>query len=62
MYLAEISPIHLRGAVGTIYQLVITISILVSQVLALPQILGTEDRWPFLFGKLKLWTTKCIIK
>ncbi|KAF8790704.1 Solute carrier family 2 like protein [Argiope bruennichi] len=50
MYLAEISPLHLRGAVGTIYQLVITISILVSQVLGLPQILGTEDRWPFLFA------------
>lgn len=50
MYLAEISPLHLRGAVGTIYQLVITISILVSQVLGLPDILGTEDRWPFLFA------------
>lgn len=54
MYLAEISPLHLRGAVGTIYQLVITISILVSQVLGLPQVLGTEDRWPFLFGKTLL--------
>lgn len=52
MYLAEISPLHLRGAVGTIYQLVITISILVSQVLGLPQILGTEDRWPFLFAMI----------
>lgn len=50
MYLTEIAPLHLRGAVGTIYQLVVTISILVSQVLGLPEILGTADRWPFLFA------------
>ncbi|XP_076320382.1 solute carrier family 2, facilitated glucose transporter member 1-like isoform X1 [Tachypleus tridentatus] len=50
MYLTEVSPVHLRGAVGTIYQLVITISILVSQVLGIPQVLGTKELWPFLFG------------
>ncbi|XP_017754666.1 PREDICTED: solute carrier family 2, facilitated glucose transporter member 1-like isoform X1 [Eufriesea mexicana] len=48
MYLSEISPIHLRGAVGTVYQLVITMSILVSQILGLEQILGTGDQWPLL--------------
>lgn len=48
MYLAEISPVHLRGAVGTVYQLVITISILVSQILGLEQVLGTTDQWPLL--------------
>ncbi|XP_076754132.1 solute carrier family 2, facilitated glucose transporter member 1 isoform X1 [Xylocopa sonorina] len=48
MYLSEISPIHLRGAVGTVYQLVITMSILVSQILGLEQILGTADQWPLL--------------
>ncbi|XP_076387628.1 solute carrier family 2, facilitated glucose transporter member 1 isoform X1 [Megachile rotundata] len=48
MYLAEISPIHLRGAVGTVYQLVITMSILVSQILGLEQVLGTADQWPLL--------------
>lgn len=50
MYLAEISPVHLRGAVGTVYQLVITISILIAQVLGLGNILGTEDGWPLLLG------------
>lgn len=45
MYLAEISPINLRGAVGTVYQLVITISILVAQILGLKSILGTDDLW-----------------
>jgi len=34
--------------VGTVYQLVITISILVSQILGLESILGTENLWPVL--------------
>ncbi|PSN30545.1 Solute carrier family 2 [Blattella germanica] len=50
MYLAEISPVHLRGAVGTVYQLVITISILISQILGLESILGTADSWPTLLA------------
>ncbi|KAG8229465.1 hypothetical protein J437_LFUL005570 [Ladona fulva] len=50
MYLAEISPIHLRGAVGTVYQLVITISILISQILGLESVLGTERAWPALLA------------
>lgn len=49
MYLAEISPLNLRGAVGTVYQLIITISILISQCLGLGSILGTETGWPTLF-------------
>lgn len=50
MYLTEISPVHLRGAIGTIYQLVITISILISNILGLPSLFGTESQWPVLFG------------
>lgn len=50
MYLTEISPLHLRGAVGTIYQLVVTVSILTSNILGMPTVLGTDDRWPYLFA------------
>lgn len=50
MYLAEISPINLRGSVGSVYQLVITISILVAQALGLKYTLGTAEHWPLLFS------------
>ena len=50
MYLSEVSPTSLRGAVGTVYQLIITISILLSQVLGMNNMLGNEDGWPFLLG------------
>jgi len=50
MYLSEISPVHLRGAVGTVYQLVVTISILVSQIFGMESLLGTETLWPILLA------------
>merc|ERR1719427_1033837 len=50
MYLSEISPTALRGALGTVYQLIVTISILLSQVLGMNNVLGTEDGWPWLLA------------
>ena len=50
MYLSEISPTALRGAVGTVYQLIITISILISQILGMNNVLGNDLGWPFLLG------------
>ena len=52
MYLTEVSPINLRGTLGSIHQLMVTIAILFSQVVGLPQLLGTESRWPLIFGML----------
>jgi len=50
MYLAEIAPINLRGALGTVYQLIITLSILISQLLGMNNVLGTEGGWPWLLA------------
>merc|ERR1711990_1308249 len=50
MYLSEISPTSLRGALGTVYQLIITLSILISQILGMNNMLGTEEGWPWLLA------------
>lgn len=50
MYLSEIAPMTLRGALGTVSQLGVTIGLLLSQILGLSLILGTDEGWPFLLG------------
>ncbi|KAK7583717.1 hypothetical protein V9T40_004680 [Parthenolecanium corni] len=49
MYLSEISPISLRGGVGSMYQLFLTISILIAQIVSHGAMLGTDESWPLLF-------------
>lgn len=50
MYISEIAPLNLRGGLGTVNQLAVTIGLLLSQVLGIEQILGTDDGWPILLG------------
>ncbi|XP_075426921.1 solute carrier family 2, facilitated glucose transporter member 2 [Ascaphus truei] len=50
IYVGEISPTPLRGALGTLHQLAIVTGILISQVVGLDFILGGEDLWPVLLG------------
>ncbi|XP_058870375.1 solute carrier family 2, facilitated glucose transporter member 4-like [Acipenser ruthenus] len=50
MYVGEISPTSLRGALGTLHQLALVTGILVAQIFGLPGILGTEELWPVLVG------------
>lgn len=50
MYLSEIAPLTLRGGLGTVNQLGVTIGLLLSQVLGIELILGTDKGWPFLFS------------
>lgn len=54
MYVTEISPVASRGSLGSCYQLVITISILISQILGLPSVLGSEKLWPLLLALIAL--------
>ncbi|XP_041480370.1 solute carrier family 2, facilitated glucose transporter member 1-like, partial [Lytechinus variegatus] len=49
LYLAEVSPINLRGAIGVIHQLMITIGILIAQSLGL-YAFTASDSWPILLG------------
>ncbi|KAI1714468.1 sugar transporter domain-containing protein [Ditylenchus destructor] len=50
VYLTEISPIKLRGTMGSANQLVITFAVLISMIVGLPYIFGDERRWPFIFA------------
>ncbi|KAI3369815.1 hypothetical protein L3Q82_024639 [Scortum barcoo] len=50
MYVGEVSPTALRGALGTLHQLGIVVGILVAQVFGLEAILGNDNLWPFLLG------------
>ncbi len=51
LYLTEVSPINMRGTLGSMHQLLVTVAILVSQILGLPFIWGTAERWPYIFGQ-----------
>ncbi|CAH8483852.1 unnamed protein product [Schistosoma turkestanicum] len=50
MFLSEIAPVDFRGAAGTFNQLVIVSAILLSQVLGLPEVMGTTELWPYLLA------------
>eukprot|EP00918_Siedleckia_nematoides_P002950 GHVU01006755.1.p1 GENE.GHVU01006755.1~~GHVU01006755.1.p1 ORF type:complete len:101 (+),score=2.42 GHVU01006755.1:1-303(+) len=52
VYLSELSPVHLRGMIGTVNQFMIVFAILVSQTLGLQQLMGNAALWHYLFGKL----------
>uniref|UniRef100_A0A3P8V4L3 Solute carrier family 2, facilitated glucose transporter member 5 n=1 Tax=Cynoglossus semilaevis TaxID=244447 RepID=A0A3P8V4L3_CYNSE len=50
MYLGELSPKNLRGAIGIVPQLFITIGILCAQVLGIRHILGNSTGWTLMLG------------
>jgi MFS family permease len=50
LYLAEIAPQNLRGLIGSINSIMITVGILASNVVGLPYLLGTDALWPVLLG------------
>ncbi|XP_013785493.2 glucose transporter type 1-like [Limulus polyphemus] len=50
MYLSEISPVALRGGLGTVNQLAVTVGLLLSQVFGVHFLLGTTRGWPYLLA------------
>uniref|UniRef100_A0A8C5BMM0 Major facilitator superfamily (MFS) profile domain-containing protein n=1 Tax=Gadus morhua TaxID=8049 RepID=A0A8C5BMM0_GADMO len=52
MYLGEISPRNIRGSIGQFNSILICLGVFTGQVLGLPQLLGQESKWPFLFAFL----------
>ncbi|XP_063232892.1 solute carrier family 2, facilitated glucose transporter member 1-like isoform X2 [Bacillus rossius redtenbacheri] len=50
MYLTEIAPLSIRGAMGVLCPLGLTVGVIVAQVLGLKQVLGRPDTWPYLLG------------
>ncbi|XP_069774500.1 solute carrier family 2, facilitated glucose transporter member 5 isoform X2 [Narcine bancroftii] len=50
MYLGELSPKNLRGAIGVMPQLFITIGILIAQIFGLRKVLANDRGWPLLLG------------
>jgi len=50
MYCIEISNKNLRGAVGVIPQLFITIGILSAQLFAFPQLMGKQHLWGWMMA------------
>ncbi|XP_068449628.1 solute carrier family 2, facilitated glucose transporter member 1 [Clinocottus analis] len=50
MYVGEVSPTALRGALGTFHQLGIVVGILVAQIFGMEAIMGNDDLWPLLLG------------
>lgn len=50
MYVGEVAPTALRGALGTLHQLGIVVGILMAQVFGLDDILGNTRLWPILLS------------
>ncbi|XP_017879002.1 solute carrier family 2, facilitated glucose transporter member 1-like isoform X2 [Ceratina calcarata] len=50
MYMAEIAPLRLRGAVGVLCQLGITSGVFLGQIAGLNTVLGTENSWDFMLA------------
>ncbi|XP_005918761.1 solute carrier family 2, facilitated glucose transporter member 9 isoform X1 [Haplochromis burtoni] len=54
MYLGEISPKHFRGMIGQFNSILICLGVFTGQVLGMPELLGQESTWIYLFSFLAL--------
>uniref|UniRef100_A0A8C6SW96 Solute carrier family 2 member 1b n=1 Tax=Neogobius melanostomus TaxID=47308 RepID=A0A8C6SW96_9GOBI len=62
MYVGEVSPTALRGALGTLHQLGIVVGILMAQVFGLESVMGNDDLWPLLLGFIFIFAViQCVL-
>lgn len=54
MYMTEIAPLRLRGAVGVLCQLGITCGVFLGQIAGLDTMLGTEENWHIMLAGFSL--------
>ncbi|XP_060044451.1 solute carrier family 2, facilitated glucose transporter member 9 [Erinaceus europaeus] len=57
MYLSEISPKQIRGSLGQVTAIFICVGVFMGQLLGLPELLGQESTWPYLFGAIAVPAT-----
>nr|CAD7570923.1 unnamed protein product [Timema californicum] len=50
MYLTEIAPLSIRGAMGVLCPLGLNVGVIIAQILGLKQILGTMETWHYLLS------------
>ena len=50
LYISEIAPISIRGAMVTVNQLAVASGIFISEILGLEAVLGTDELWPILLA------------
>nr|XP_028572106.1 solute carrier family 2, facilitated glucose transporter member 5-like isoform X1 [Podarcis muralis]XP_028572107.1 solute carrier family 2, facilitated glucose transporter member 5-like isoform X1 [Podarcis muralis] len=48
LYLIEISPLNMRGAIGMLPHFFLAVGVLLAQTLSFPEMLGNEEDWPIL--------------
>ncbi|XP_016059199.1 PREDICTED: solute carrier family 2, facilitated glucose transporter member 9 [Miniopterus natalensis] len=54
MYVSEIAPKEIRGSLGQVTAIFICIGVFTGQLLGLPELLGKESTWPYLFGVITI--------
>ncbi|EDS30472.1 solute carrier family 2 [Culex quinquefasciatus] len=61
LYLTELSPLKLRGAVGVLVPIGITAGVVLGQVVGLDQVLGDEDSWQYALSCYALMLVLCFV-
>lgn len=60
-YLSEIAPAELKGVMGVVFPMGMCVGVLLSQVLGLDSILGTQSSWPLLLGAFMVLVVVAIL-